>query len=350
MSFSFKGGRWVLFILSMSGLSCSSDPETFCASKVEQICKVLADCCNGSAKFDMEGCELQVSAGCEASLQVEGVHAGDYVFDEGAANTCYGKLETCEDINSPAEPDKDQFKACRNALTGHRPPGAACQQAFECEKSGGDYPTCHGGQVCAKAILSEDECSFSFETNELMVCVPGKYCDIPEKDIDPSTSPTKQALEFKGSCKSPLGKGKKCIPDGMEFLPCEDGLFCQLDITNLENSTCQTRKAKGEVCNDSNECKEGLFCDFDGMGSTCNDDGGDADPGLFCFTPPDCGDGSCDEPYENEENCAMDCSDCGDGFCDFGGDEPATCPADCCGDGFCDQGETPEICAADCSP
>ncbi len=379
VSFSFhKGGRWVLFaLLSFGGISCSSDPESFCASKVEQICKVLADCCNGSAEFDMEGCELQVSTGCSGQLAVEGVHAGDYVFDEGAANSCYGALDSCEAITDPPPPDKDQIKACGNAITGHRPPGSACTDSKQCEKAGGDYPSCHGGQICAKAILSEEECSFSFETNELRVCVPGMYCDVPEETPDPDVSPTKQALEFSGTCKSPLGQGKKCIPDGMKLLPCKEGLTCQFDPMDIENSTCQPLKSEGAACTQSAECKDGLFCEFNGMETVCTKNTGTTnDPGLFCFQPPDCGNGDCEEPYEDGENCAVDCaesncgngdcevpfedatscpedcanSNCGDGVCDFNGTEPATCPQDCCGDGFCDPGETPEICAADCSP
>lgn len=352
MSFSFKSGRWVLVaLLSLGGISCSSDPETFCAGKVEQICKVLADCCNGSAKFDQEGCELQVSAACETQYEVEAVHAGEYVFDEGAANSCYGEIEACGDITDPAPLDKDRYKACNNALTGHRPPGAACTSSKQCEKSGGDYPACHAGAVCAKAILSEEECSFSFETDELYVCVPGMYCDIPEKTPSGSTPPTIEALEFSGKCKLPLGKGQKCIPDGKKVLPCDEGLRCDIVPADIESSTCQPLKSEGEACTTSSQCKSGLFCDFNGMETVCTKVGGNNDdPGLFCFVPPKCGNGTCEEPYETEENCAADCSDCGNGICDFGGGEPATCPQDCCGDGICDTGETAQICPSDCSP
>lgn len=352
MSFSFKGGRWVLFaLLSLGGIGCSTDPESFCAEQVEQICKVLAGCCNGSAKFDQEGCELQISAACENQYNVEGVHAGEYVFDSGAADSCYGNIETCDDITDPEPLDKDRVKACGNALTGHRPPGAACTEHRQCEKSGGDYPACHAGAVCAKAILSEEECGFSFETNELFVCMPGMYCDVREDDTpNPNTPPTIEALEFSGKCKSPLSKGQKCLPDGMKLLPCKEGLICQFDSMDLKSSTCQPLKGKGEACQSSSECASGLFCDFNGTTLVCADSGAqNDDPGLFCFQPPVCGDGTCEEPYETEETCAADCSSCGDGICQFNGTEPVTCPQDCCGDGVCDPGEA-DVCPTDCNP
>lgn len=359
--------------LALAGVSCTSDPETFCASRVEQICQVLSGCCTGSAKFDLEQCELQISNGCETQLQVEGVHSGEFVFDEGAANTCIGNVETCDDVVGVPEQTIDRVKACGNMLTGHRPAGAACQSSAQCEKDGGDFPSCYQNTICAKTILSEDECSFSLETNELRTCVPGKYCDIPEKTLSPTESPTKQALEFKGTCKSPLGVGGKCLPDGMNAVPCQDGLFCKFDIMDPEASVCESQKGAGQACTSTSECKDGLFCDFDGMESVCTEPE-EQDGGLFCFVPPDCGDGVCEDPYETEENCAADCGPqtmcgdgaceapetvatcpadcgvpdgCGDGVCQFTGTEPATCPEDCCGDGFCDPGED-AVCPTDC--
>lgn len=67
--------------------------------------------------------------------------------------------------------------------------------------------------------------------------------------------------------------------------------------------------------------------------------------------PPTCGNGICEEG-ETPENCPQDCGPiCGDGICDPG--EEDTCPEDCvigpvCGNGFCEEGETPETCPEDC--
>ena len=61
-----------------------------------------------------------------------------------------------------------------------------------------------------------------------------------------------------------------------------------------------------------------------------------------------CGNGKCDEG-ESPSTCAADCS-CGDGVC--APDEVGTCANDClvsCGNAKCDPWETPKSCAADCA-
>lgn len=348
MNFPWNRGRWLLLVCALGGVSCAQDPENYCASRVEQICKVLTDCCNSKSNFDNEACELQLSGGCESQLKVEEVHAGDFLFDEGAANNCFGTIDSCDSVTAAVEPSDDRTKACGNVLTGHRPAGAACTESAQCEKSGGDFPSCHGGQVCAKTILSPDECSFSFETNELRTCVAGKYCKVPAADFDPDVSPTKQALEFFGSCESYLGKGDKCLPKGTEVLPCETDLFCNIDPVTPKNSVCAALTSKGKDCS-LIPCKAGLNCEFDvtSMKSTCVELESN---GPYCYTPPDCGDGFCEEPYETKTNCAKDCVVCGDFVCDDV--EMGTCPADCggapvCGDGFCD-GDEATTCPDDC--
>jgi hypothetical protein len=64
-----------------------------------------------------------------------------------------------------------------------------------------------------------------------------------------------------------------------------------------------------------------------------------------------CGDGSCDDG-ETPESCAADCAvTCGDGTCD-GGESAASCPQDCgntCGDGRCEGAESPATCPDDCA-
>lgn len=349
MKRAWMAGRLAAVVCAVGFLGCNVDPEDFCNAKVEEICKAVESCCNSDSKFDPEECRLSVSAGCESALKVEDVHAGDVVFDSGAAGTCYPKIEGCDDVTNPAQTTVDQYRACANMITGFRPAGAACSDSTQCER-GGEFPVCWANAVCAKGFLSEDTCGFSLETNELHLCTVGKYCDQAEKDISPNDPPTAQQLEFSGTCKSYPGKGGKCLPDGITPITCADGFYCDFDEADPKASTCAALKGKGEVCNGAN-CKSGLTCDF----------GGGMDPvcvtvetnGPFCFTPPKCGDSICDEPGETQENCPEDCGappGCGDGICDFQGGEPAECPEDCCGDGFCDPGETTAICAIDCPP
>ena len=75
--------------------------------------------------------------------------------------------------------------------------------------------------------------------------------------------------------------------------------------------------------------------------------------GLDCHV---CGDGQCDNP-ESPATCAADCcGTCGDGICALSswgcGETAASCVPDCkgtvCGNGICEKGENPEACDADC--
>lgn len=324
-----KSGRWWLLFLFMGAASCSSsDPEDFCASRVADTCKALSGCCGAGAKFDQEGCEIEASAQCQKSFPVEGVHAGEYVFDEGAASTCLGSVSTCEEATSPKAPTKDQLKACGNMITGFRPVGSACDSSAECEKAGGDFPVCYDGKLCAKAILSEDECGFSFDKNELKECLPGMYCDVPETSPGSSDGLTKDQLEFTGTCKPPLGKGQPCFSNG-RLLPCQDGLYCDTENGSIEASVCAAQVGEGQPCFSGEECASGLYCGFDeaGPGPVCTSLSGAS--GLFCVETGKCGNGVCEAPTESNVSCPQDCSDQ-------------------CGDGICEQGETPDTCAIDC--
>lgn len=65
-----------------------------------------------------------------------------------------------------------------------------------------------------------------------------------------------------------------------------------------------------------------------------------------------CGNGVCETPGENVNNCKVDCCVCGDCKCNGAacGEDQNTCPTDCgsCGNETCDPGESPTCCAADC--
>ncbi len=62
-----------------------------------------------------------------------------------------------------------------------------------------------------------------------------------------------------------------------------------------------------------------------------------------------CGDGECNEEYEDPDSCPEDCAVCGDGECN-GDEDGDSCPEDCamCGDGECNGDEDEEFCPEDC--
>jgi hypothetical protein len=329
--------------------SCAHTAEGFCQGWVEDTCQVLAGCCLSGEKFDPDGCRIQLSATCQTTFDVEKIHSGEYVFDSGAASTCYGTIDACADLAKAANQTYDLQKACGNAVTGYRPTGSACQNSKECAKAG-DFPVCFtgalgGGEgVCAKAILSDDgKCGFSLTTNELKLCPDGKFCDTSGVMPNPGDPPTSQELEFSASCKSYVHEGGAC--GGAMAGQCDSGLYCDFG----GGSICAKEKGEGSDCTSSNECTPGLTCGAgpNGMGQVCT-----KASGSYCYSPSVCGDGHCDTAGgETQITCPQDCGggggNCGDGVCDTGTGEQITCPQDCCGDGVCEPGET-QTCPSDC--
>ncbi|MDC0670933.1 FG-GAP-like repeat-containing protein [Nannocystis radixulma] len=110
---------------------------------------------------------------------------------------------------------------------------------------------------------------------------------------------------------------------------------------------------------DANNCPDD--CDYDGV---CGDGTCQSPPENEQNCPDDCGpcdnDGAC-EPPENAQNCPNDCDYdgyCGDDFCTSPPETEENCPDDClpeptdggeCGNGVCDDNETPTSCPEDCA-
>jgi len=93
----------------------------------------------------------------------------------------------------------------------------------------------------------------------------------------------------------------------------------------------------GPVCGNA-------FCELGEDISSCPDDcieGGQACGNQVCESPEDVG------------NCSPDCAGtCGDGICNDFYEDLNSCAADCtlvCGNGVCEEGEDAENCAADCA-
>jgi hypothetical protein len=321
----------------LAAASCSKSPEGFCPGWAEDNCQVLSKCCTSDRKFDMQACLLSLSDICQSQVDVEAVHAGDEVFDKGAASTCLGALESCPSTATAAE-TWDHKAACSNMLTGFRPLGAACDKSTQCAKAG-EWAECWKGGgtnnsgVCAKVVRDDKACSFTFDSQELHLCDEGLYCDLTGFTPNSADPPTDQAFEFAGTCKPPIAVGKPCGDN--QYVPCAKGLYCA--YTTGSTGACTARKSKGSTCNSSNECADGLTCDYSGSGeSTCQDA---TTSSNYCYVPSVCGDGHCDTD-ETASSCPQDCggtptNDCFTCACsDSASDTPPGC-SDYCGDNFC---------------
>jgi hypothetical protein len=343
---------WIGIAFLLAGTSCSHSPESFCKSWVEDTCTTIAGCCTRGTTFDEQQCRLSLSATCDDGTAVEKVHSGEVVFDNGAANECFSSPTACSDLQTAANDTSfDHVKACANVLTGFRPVGAACDKSSDCEKAG-EFTACYDGTmggnsgVCAKVVLDEVACSFSFDTNELHICQDGTFCDLSGFKASATDPPTIRQFEFTAKCKNDIQKNGVCLVNG-ENVPCAEGLFCDLTA----KGTCALRKNKGATCTGDGQCADGLECKPNSTGTTqtCQVQGG-----PYCFSVAKCGDGACNGT-ETHASCPQDCKAAGcndDGNCDPG-ETPANCPGDCgtgtCNfDGLCNTGETPASCPSDC--
>jgi hypothetical protein len=288
---------WMGIAALLASPSCASDPEDFCASWVEDTCAALTTCCDKGTMFDEQACRLDLSRSCQNTTEVERVHAGELVFDSGAASDCFGSIASCEDLQAARADDSFERNAvCASMLSGFRPLGAACGSPRDCEQTG-EFTTCHGGGgsdqngVCATVVLDEVECGFSFDTNELRVCPEGKYCDrtgftpnssdppFPPNSSDP---PVRARFEFQAKCVNDVVEGKSCFSDG-QVLSCAKGLYC--DRIGTVEATCQPRKSEGSDCRFFGECVEGLSCEFDPDGGRETCQKVVENNGSYCFNP-----------------------------------------------------------------
>lgn len=293
---------WVGFagLFSPFFTSCSRSVEGFCQAWAEDTCDALTGCCRSGELFDRETCRIGLSNSCQDDVEVEKVHAGEYLFDDGAAGDCFGTVASCSDADATGHETYAHKRACAGMLTGYRPLGAACSSSKQCEKSG-DYSTCVGSGsdgVCAKVSLSGDnKCSFSLASFEVRVCPDGTYCDTSDYEVPASASPSVREYEYSGVCRAYVGAGQSCIDmKGGQIMPCADGLYC--DYSSYDNAVCTKLKTKGQSCSGSDECGDGLYCDGDVCAQGLS--------GSFCYAPIKCGDGTCQSP-ETPSSCPQDC-------------------------------------------
>ena len=277
---------WLAMATFLSIPACGSGtPEDFCESWAADTCEAVAGCCGSKELFDVEGCRVGLSGSCQDKVEVEKVHAGELVFDSGAASDCFGPISSCEGLQG--KPIKGSFErdmACANMLTGFRPLGAACEADNQCEKDG-DFTVCLGGAgngICASVVLDDAACGFSFENNELRVCPDGKRCDSSGSMPSSLDPPSTQKYIFSGTC---VANSVMAIPQGGicgAEQPCAEGLYC--DQISPEDAICKPSKQTGAPCFFADECAAGLTCNFESQSTppSCQPT---KVTGLFCFTP-----------------------------------------------------------------
>ena len=209
---------------------------------------------------------------------------------------------------------------------------------------------------CEGAVCGDDGCGGSCGS-----CDPGQTCE-------------------DGQCSGcvPQCDGKQCGDDGCggdcgscdPGQTCEDGQ-CSGCVPQCDGKQCGDDGCGGDcgVCDPGQTCEDGQCgclqqcdgkqCGDDSCGGTCPPgcpDGESCDEHGQCAAWPACGDGICQET-ETPCTCEMDCgpcANCPDGTCN--GDESCdSCPQDCgdcpgyCGDNVCQPEENCHSCPNDCT-
>ena len=268
------------------GTGCSHTPESFCQSWVENTCNAIAGCCASGQSFDADQCQIDLSDSCLKATAVDQIQDGQYKFDYGSAETCFGTISSCADFaTASTDTSYDHLEACTNMVTGYRPAGAACSSSDDCQRNG-DFSECYDGSgtmnaggVCVEVVNDNTTCSFSFSDYKLHVCADGLFCDKATVTVNPTDPPSMQDYEFSAACEPLVQAGGSCASTATNILACANGLFCNVSGTS---ATCTELLSLGAVCMGDGQCGPGLGCvpNGNGNGSTCQTAGGEA-----CYTP-----------------------------------------------------------------
>jgi MYXO-CTERM domain-containing protein len=193
-----------------------------------------------------------------------------------------------------------------------------------------------------------------------------QYCAIDAADNKTCVGPFQVDLQVD---PADCGDGtvqpwETCDDDSATCIECEQ---------TCGNGTCEDHEDASNCPEDCGPCDNDEACEPPENAQNCPND---------CDYDGYCGDGSCQNPPENEVNCPVDCAPCdndgaceppenaqncpndcnydgfcGDDICQRPNENEENCPEDClpdptdggvCGNGVCDSNETPQTCPEDC--
>jgi hypothetical protein len=236
-------------------------------------CDSLGSCCSlASFVFDSTNCHATETAQLKAELTdmlTPAVH-----YDAQAAGDCLAELKgrtLCGSTRSA-----DDIPACDRIFTGTLATGQACTMSAECTPPG----------FCNRDV-----------TTEQGVCAPAGVAPVRGKLGDNCST----TCDDPTSCRVDVAGD----PSAAAPVACyrSDSLYCDI--------TCQKFKALGEVCNASDGCQAGLFCDFDSAICTAPHPNGAVCSGDYqcqshkCSADPSTGaDGTCSITSVTAQQCA----------------------------------------------
>jgi len=240
--------------------TCSSDEDcdpSFSGFCGENRCnKVLGTCLIAPIEKDGTPCDN----GDPCTL--------DDACDKGL---CKGTSNPCDDLNSCTEDSCETMVGCV-----HEAVGGACED--------GDF--CHGPDLCQDGqCLAGPE----IDCDDKNVCTT----DSCSPDSGCAHEPNSESCDDGNACTT----GDHCEGGGCSFsgvLDCSDEEPCTLDSCDPD-SGCAHQPLDEGSCDDGDDCTQGDFCE-----------GGVCQPGPIkeCY---ECGDGVCDEPFEDCASCSKDC-------------------------------------------
>jgi hypothetical protein len=344
---------------------------------------------------------------CKGTVDGGGGGGGGGSPIECLQKACAGALQTCSLDAKCAQTlgciascsDAACLGACRQQARAGGPLNPttaglfACGAGAGCGGGGGGGPVCGdgvcdegescpsdcggGGPVCGNGVCEKGEDDFSCPVDCFggEVCGDG-VCSVNEPETCPEDCVTPGPVCGNGACE----KGESpfsCPKDCGQTTVCGDGICngnespdsCPQDCGGQDPLTCAKEQCPKEfaTCTSDPACAKLLAC-FAG----CSDDGcyekclqQVGTGALPAFMPLSqcaekvcsggaCGDGFCDDT-ESPQTCPADCQAppvCGNGKCDDG-ENPFSCPKDCgggpiCGNGTCEAGESAQNCPQDC--
>lgn len=201
-------------------------PDSFCAAKAAEECKVVAAAC---AVAD-DTCRSTRTSACQAAAGAATSQGRTYRAENAEACIARTTAVYADRVIDPAK-EEAFVEACERVFTGTKKKNEACSNEYDCE----------GTLVCD---LDKKLCSVKVEkkldepcNNPGDICGKNLYCQ------------ARGAVKF---CTAKNKLGETC---NEVDAPCEDNIRCNA-------TTCIAKNGAGEACDSNNECVSG-FCDGD---------------------------------------------------------------------------------------